>query len=206
MSRRDTQSEIKIGRKSNQILEVTDINVYKKLINDEPCLIKFTAEWCGPCRKIAPLFKDKAAKHWEIINFVEVDIDKADAIATKEGVQSIPYFIFYKDGVKCDDLELRGANPQKFELNVSKFVEEVETAIRVLAEIEDSDDSESEDETILNTMNKNSEETVSKSQEVDVKSVSKEEDNNDSKSNHPENSSTSEDNLEEYGIDCDNDS
>lgn len=60
-------------------------------------VVKFGAEWCGPCRSSKPVF-ERVSKEFSHINFVEVDVDKGSAIADKYGVSGIPLFIYFKGG------------------------------------------------------------------------------------------------------------
>lgn len=70
-------------------------------------VVDFTASWCGPCRKIAPVF-EQCAQEYPNITFVKVDVDKAQGIASKCGIRSMPTFHFYKNGTLVD--QLHGAN------------------------------------------------------------------------------------------------
>jgi thioredoxin len=60
-------------------------------------VVKFFAEWCGPCKLYAPAFERVASQHPEA-NFCELDIDQAPAIRESYAVQSVPTTIIIKDG------------------------------------------------------------------------------------------------------------
>ncbi|CAH6420240.1 Thioredoxin, partial [uncultured virus] len=93
-------------------------------------VIKFTANWCGPCRRLAPLFEELASKYSDEVKFLEVDIDHADEITNHENVQSIPLMVFYDNGKKDDSLKILGCNPIVLRANVDSFVESVKEKVK----------------------------------------------------------------------------
>ena len=59
-------------------------------IADRPLVVDFWADWCGPCRAVAPLLEELAAEHADEFTLAKVDVDANPALATRFGVQSIP--------------------------------------------------------------------------------------------------------------------
>ena len=60
-------------------------------------LVDFHAEWCGPCKRIAP-YVNKLSQEWSQVQFYKVDVDEVREAADEQEVQAMPTFILYKDG------------------------------------------------------------------------------------------------------------
>jgi thioredoxin 1 len=78
---------------------VTDASFEQDVLkSDKPVLVDFWAEWCGPCRQIAPSLEAIAAEHGEQIEVVKLNIDENPETAAKYGVMSIPTLNVYQGG------------------------------------------------------------------------------------------------------------
>lgn len=66
--------------------------------SDKPVVVDFWAEWCGPCRQIAPILDEIAAAHGEKISVVKLNVDENPAITSRYGVTSIPTVAVYSGG------------------------------------------------------------------------------------------------------------
>jgi thioredoxin 1 len=77
--------------------EVTDATFEQEVLqNDEPVLVDFWAEWCGPCHAVSPVLEKIAAE--KNLKLVKVDIDENQQLALRYGVQSIPNMILFENG------------------------------------------------------------------------------------------------------------
>ena len=72
--------------------------------SDMPVLVDFGAEWCGPCRALAPIVEDLAQEYEGRMKVGTLDIDKAQGVAKKFGIMSVPTIIFFKAGEAVDKI------------------------------------------------------------------------------------------------------
>ena len=79
------------------VMELTSENFNREMANNDLLLVDFWAEWCGPCKSMHPIFT-RMAKKYKRVRFARVNVDNAQDIAMKYGVQSIPTFIMFKNG------------------------------------------------------------------------------------------------------------
>jgi thioredoxin 1 len=72
---------------------------FSELINSsEPTLVDFTAEWCGPCKTLAPILKEVAGSIGNQAHIIKVDIDKNPKAAQFYNIESVPTLILFKNG------------------------------------------------------------------------------------------------------------
>ena len=79
--------------------DVTDNNFEKDVLgSDKPVLVDFWAEWCGPCRMIAPSVEAVAEEYGEKAGFFKMNVDQNMNVPQRYGIRGIPTLILFKDG------------------------------------------------------------------------------------------------------------
>lgn len=72
------------------------------LQGNNPVLVDFFAEWCGPCKMLAPILEKLSSEYEGKVDIIKVDIDEEGELAQKYGIQSIPTLVVFKGGEEAD--------------------------------------------------------------------------------------------------------
>ena len=105
-----------------EILDVTDTNFDLEVLQSEtPVIVDFWAEWCQPCRQIAPIIKTLAEDYEGRVKVVKVNVDDSQRVAGNLGIRSIPAVLSFRNGQVVE--QLVGVRPK------ANFVEMAENII-----------------------------------------------------------------------------
>ena len=92
-------------------VDVSDQDFTEKVIEaDRPVLVDFWAEWCGPCRMVAPIVEELAGEYEGKVDFTKLNVDFNPTVATTFGIRSIPTLLVFKGGKPVD--QVIGAVPK----------------------------------------------------------------------------------------------
>lgn len=99
------------------VIEINSGSDFKELLKSSKkyVIVDFSAKWCGPCKKIAPKFKDLSEKYHHI-TFVKVDVDEVESLTTKYNITCMPTFLVFAPGrTKPEYNPIEGADLSKIE-------------------------------------------------------------------------------------------
>ena len=84
-------------------LEVNDSNFEQIVLKaDKPVIVDFWAEWCGPCRMVAPIVKEIGQDFEGRVVVAKLDVDNNPEVSNKFGIRNIPTILFFKNGEIVD--------------------------------------------------------------------------------------------------------
>ena len=107
----------------SNVIEIHDEESFNSdvLNSEKPVLVDFWAEWCGPCKQLAPTVEAVAAEKSESLKVCKMDVDSNREIAAKYGIRSIPSLIIFKNGEPAG-VEVGALTKQQLEDFISTVV------------------------------------------------------------------------------------
>src|SRR5882724_10134128 len=90
---------------SSNIVTLTDSNFDQEVLKSPvPVLVDFWAEWCGPCKMVAPILDELATEYDQKIKIGKVDIDQFQGLAAQYGIRAIPTLLIFSGGQVSDQI------------------------------------------------------------------------------------------------------
>src|SRR5262245_32133215 len=104
------------------VVEINDQNFESEVESSTtPVLLDFSAEWCGPCKKLAPVVADLAREYQGRLKVGHLDVEASPATAAQFGVMSVPTLIFFKSGRQAGHL-VGGVSRRQLEEAIRKVI------------------------------------------------------------------------------------
>src|ERR1041384_1557150 len=87
------------------MLILTEANFSEEVLKSPvPVLVDFWAEWCGPCKMVAPILDELATEYDQKIKIGKVDIDQCQGLAAQDGIRAIPTLLIFNGGQVADQI------------------------------------------------------------------------------------------------------
>ncbi len=84
-------------------MEIINSSNFNEITSKGIVLVDFFANWCGPCKMLAPVLEE-TANEMKNVTFVKVDVDQEPGLAGKYGIQAIPHMVIFKNGKAVDSI------------------------------------------------------------------------------------------------------
>ncbi|MDV3277312.1 MAG: thioredoxin [Nitrososphaerales archaeon] len=107
---------------SNTILKIEGGKFQSEVVGSElPVVVDFYADWCGPCKMVAPIMEQLSKEYAGRAKFVKIDTDANQELAMQFGIMSIPTVMFFSKG-KVEDIVVGAASPNVFKSKLDSIV------------------------------------------------------------------------------------
>ena len=101
---------------NSTVIKLDEANFDREVTQDEkPVIVDFWAEWCGPCKMIAPLLDEIAREKADAVKVAKVNVDENQSLSLKYNIRAIPALLFFKNGQLRD--QVTGVTSKKDLLN-----------------------------------------------------------------------------------------
>ena len=118
------RNELRLTRMEQRVIHVDGSQFQEEVVHSaQPVLVDFYADWCGPCKAIAPVI-DQLSKEYEgKVKFVKVDTDANQDLAIQFGISSIPTVMFFSKG-KVEDIVVGAVPSAVFKTKLNSLIKE----------------------------------------------------------------------------------
>lgn len=100
------------------IVDIETSNDFEKFMENENVIVKFSADWCGPCKRIHPEY-EKLSEKYTNVTFLHVDVDVLENVSKKYDISGLPTFMLFKNGLQVS--QFSGASKEKLSNMLSEF-------------------------------------------------------------------------------------
>jgi thioredoxin 1 len=106
---------------ASNIVTLTDANFKEQVLESlTPVLVDFWAEWCGPCKMLAPILDDVASDYDGRVKVGKVNVDEHQAVASEYGIRAIPTLLIFKNGQVVEQV-VGLKSKRDLKANIEKF-------------------------------------------------------------------------------------
>jgi len=111
---------------SMAVKEVSDTKSWETgvMSSSKPVFVDFWAEWCGPCRMVSPVVEELSEEYGEKVDFVKVNVDQANEVASKYNVFSIPTLALFSKG-KIVAQQVGAASKESYKNMIDRALEKI---------------------------------------------------------------------------------
>ena len=102
-------------------MQISQENFQDLLQGDKPVVVDFWAEWCAPCRMIAPIVDALAEEYGDKVIIGKINVDESEDIASEYGIRNIPTLLFFKNG-ELVDKHVGGTNKATLEAKIKALL------------------------------------------------------------------------------------
>lgn len=121
------EAETRPSLADSGVLEITKENRSQLSESDKPIILDVSADWCGPCKAMEPIFSDLSEKYGDSIQFAKINFDQEQELANDLDVKSLPTILFIKPGEKTASIKNVGfLNKDDFEKKIGEFLKTIE--------------------------------------------------------------------------------
>jgi len=103
-------------------MTITDSTFDEILADNKVCVIDFSAAWCGPCKKLAPIIDELAEEYADKAFIGKIDIEECPEITDKYGIMSVPTILFFKNGELQENKIVGLPNRQDLENKIKELI------------------------------------------------------------------------------------